>query len=259
MKKNICIAQIGIKENDIEENLKKIKRIIRENAGADLIVFPELVIDGHRCSASPHDEMGAMIARKPVKVCRELHAYVKSLETSVIFGEMEQIDDKIYNLAVFAHPERIEHYAKTHVHWSENFTAGNELKTFDSARLGRIGILICFDAAFPEAGRVLALKGAKTIVVISAIPESFDMEYMMVRLRAMAHNNQLFVLFANRSGKGFRGNSAVFTPRGEIAVRLGETEEVLRTTLDYAELEKWRLEEAIYPHRRPDLYNKILE
>ncbi|NIT00542.1 MAG: hypothetical protein GTO09_00195, partial [Candidatus Latescibacteria bacterium] len=59
--------------------------------------------------------------------------------------------------------EKKESYVKTHVHWTENFVPGKRLKVF-STPVGKIGISICFDAAFPEVWRVLALRGARILV-----------------------------------------------------------------------------------------------
>jgi predicted amidohydrolase len=258
MKKNICLAQISIEEKNVEDNVKKIKSVISENADADLIVFPELILQGHRFSTAPRKEIEGILIKKPSKVNEELHKFAMEQKTRVIFGEMDEIDGKIYNMAVYVGRNKIERYAKTHIHWTETFTPGQELKTFDSS-IDRIGVLICFDAAFPETSRALALQGAKTIVVISAIPAIFNINYEMIRLQAIAHNNQLFVVFVNRCGSGFSGNSAVINPRGEIIARMGKDEEHMRVEIDLREVEEWRNEESIYPNRRPKLYKAISE
>ena len=256
--KRIIIPQLGIEDGKVGENTKKIKKAIRENARADLIVFPELVLQGHGLSTSTKHEIEVAINRRPDHTLEEMHDFARKEGAEVIFGEMDEIDGEIYNLAVYIGRERMDFYAKTHVHWSETFKPGNTLRTFDT-EIGKVGILICFDAAFPEAARVLALKGAKTIVVIAAIPAHFDIEYMMIRLRAIAHFNQTYVLFANRCGKDFSGHSAVIDPRGMIVGRLGESEGLLEAEIDMAEVDKWRLEESIYPNRRPGLYGIISE
>lgn len=265
MKKKVTIAQISIRENEAEENAAKIRRIIEENRETDLIVFPELVLQGHRMSTAPRHEMiEALEGKGPSYVLEdetrslneEIHDFAKQRRTNVIFGEMDYLDGHVYNLAVYVGRHRIEKYAKTHVHWTENFTPGTELKTFESS-IGRIGVLICFDTAFPEAARVLALRGARTIVAISAIPEAFDIEYELIRLRAIAHNNQVYVIFANRAGEGFSGGSCIIDPRGMLESSLGEAEEVSTAELDLSLVDIWRQEESIYPHRRPALYREL--
>ena len=130
------------------------------------------------------------------------------------------------------------------------------MKLFDTP-LGKIGVTICFDAAFPEVWRVLALRGAAIIVNISAVPKSFPPRYMLRRLQGAAINNQVFVVFANRPGDYFSGHSAVFDPRGEIVAQAGEEEVVIRAEIDLGEMRRWREEELIYPNRRPLLYRDI--
>lgn len=258
MKKKIIIPQLGIEEGKIAENTEKIQKAIRENARADLIIFPELVLQGHGWSSSTREEIERAINLRPEHTLEAMHEYARRMGAEVIFGEMDEIEGSVYNLAVYIGREKMAYYAKTHVHWSETFRPGNELKIFDTA-IGPVGILICFDAAFPEAARVLALKGAKTIVVIAAIPVHFDIEYMMIRLRAMAHYNQVYVLYANRCGEGFSGHSAVIDPRGMIIGTLGKEEGLLEAQIDLNEVEKWRKEENIYGNRRPELYRLVSE
>jgi len=258
LRKKIIIPQLGIEDGRIEENRKKISKAIRENARADLIIFPELVLQGHRLSSSTKEEMEEAINLRPEHTLEAMHDYAHRMGAEVIFGEMDEIRGSVYNLAVYVGRDKMDYYAKTHVHWSEKFKPGRELKIFNTS-LGPTGILICFDAAFPEAARVLALKGATTIVVIAAIPVHFDIEYMRIRLRAMAHFNQVYVLFANRCGEGFSGHSAVIDPKGMIIGALGKEEGLLEANIDLAEVEKWRKKENIYGNRRPELYGALSE
>lgn len=256
MKRNVCLAQIEIKAGKVEENLAKIKRILDENKEADLIVFPELVVQGHLYSTASRAAIEEVLEATPVKMDEDLHAYAEERNCKAIFGEMEELDGKFYNVATYVGKGKIEKYCKTHVHWTETFTPGEELRVFDTA-LDRLGVLICYDAAFPEAARVLALDGARAIVVIAAVPRSFDVRYMENRMTSMAMSNQVFVLYCNRSGPEFQGNSMLVDPRGNILARAGLEEENLIAGIDLAEVDHWRAEESIYPNRRPELYKSI--
>lgn len=259
--KKVCVAQINIADRDPEENCERIMKVIEDNSDADLVVFPELILQGHGHVVEPDqtlDDIFGAKAERPTTINDALHGFAKERRTDVIFGEIDEINGDLYNLAVFVGQHGIKSYAKAHVHWTEEFVPGGELKTFET-KLGTTGILICFDAAFPEASRVLALKGAKVIVVIAAIPFSFDIVYEMRRLQAMAINDQVFVVFANRCGPGFNGCSAVIGPKGEVIHRLGPAEDVLRVEIDMDEVDAWRDEERIFANRRPELYAKITE
>ena len=123
--------------------------------------------------------------------------------------------------------------------------------------MGKIGINICFDAAFSEVWRVLSLKGAELIVNISAVPAEFPSEYMWRRLAGAAIFNQVFVVYANRPAKFFSGRSAVFGPRGEVVVKAPTKDAIIEAEIDLDQLRQWRSEEKIYPYRRPLLYREI--
>lgn len=257
MQKRIAIAQIDIDIYRPDLNIAKMKEIIQEQREADLIVFPELVVHGHIYSCAPKREILEMIARTPRTMKEDLYAFARDHDTRVIFGEFDLIGDRLYNLAVYVSRDKVEWYAKTHVHWTEGFDAGDELRAFDTP-LDRIGILICFDAAFPEAARVLALQGAKIIVIIAAVPRTFDVKYLHRRAASIALDNQVFSVFANRVGVGFAGQSAVFNPQGDCIAVAEEKEEILTTEVNLFEVDIWRMHEAIYAHRRPALYGRIV-
>ncbi|HSG05001.1 MAG TPA: carbon-nitrogen hydrolase family protein [Nitrospiria bacterium] len=256
MRKRLCIAQIDVKADNPLRNLEKIKGVIAEHREADLIVFPELVVHGHIHSSAPRHEILQMIEQTPSRMKEELHSFAQECDTRVVFGEFDSVGDQLYNLAVYVSRNQVSRYAKTHVHWTESFDAGQEIRVFDT-KLDRIGILICFDSAFPEAARVLALQGARIIIVIAAVPREFDIKYMDRRMSAIALDNQVFCVFANRAGRGFSGQSAVYNPQGDRIARAGRKEEILSVEIDLDEVDSWRNQEAIYPNRRPDLYGGI--
>ena len=143
MQRRICLAQIGF-EPDIKKNIEKIKTIISEHRKADLIVFPELILHGHPSVDKPE----GLLYRRVKNFYRSvLYRYIKLVGAHVIVGELKGGPGRFYNVATYVDQEQILHYSKTHIHWSENFRAGKELLLFETA-LGRIGPLICFDAAF---------------------------------------------------------------------------------------------------------------
>ncbi len=255
-KRQIAVAQLDIRAGEIDANLDKIKRTIREHRSADMIVFPELILHGHLYSTATREEVFRVIRRTKRDVSKEMYAYARRFTCQIIYGELFTENGKLYNTAVYLDGGHIQHYHKTHVHWTEIFDPGDTLPVFGTG-LHTTGILICYDMAFPEAARTLALSGARVIVVIAAIPRTFDKRYILRRLTSIALDNQVFVVFANRAGRDYYGGSMVLDPRGDVIALAGEKEEVLRTEIDFASLERWRKEEAIFSQRRPELYRLI--
>lgn len=258
MKRTICVAQIGFRE-DVGSNIDTIKEIIDENRAADLIVFPELILHGHPSIERPE----GLLERRVRKFYRsiaddseDLYQFVRARDAAVVIGELKGGPSSYHNVATYIDREHIVHYAKTHVHWTENFVPGRDFEVFDSS-VGMLGMLICYDGAFSEPWRVLALRGARVVVNISATPRSFPDRYVRRRLQGAAISNQLFVVYANRPGSYFSGRSSVIDPRGEVLVEAREEECVLICEIDLDEVERWRNEERVFIDRRPLLYRDI--
>lgn len=255
----ICIAQINYLRGDFKHHLEKIKKIITGNRSADLIVFPELLLHGHPSIEQPEE----LLYRKAEQFydsmaddSDDLYAFIREADARVIIGELKGSPGRFQNVATYIDKKGAASYAKTHVHWTEHFVPGNRLRVFNTP-FGRVGINICFDAAFPEVWRVLALRGAKLIVNISAVPKTFSADYMWLRMRGAALNNQVFVVYANRPGEYFSGRSAVFDPRGDVVASADESETVLNTEINLLEVNHWRREESIFSNRRPLLYREL--
>ena len=254
----VCVAQINFNTDDIEGHLEKIKGIISKHKSADLVVFPELILHGHPSTVKPEGYLYRQVKVHNKYVIPTIHRFVQEQGARVIIGELRRRGETYRNQAAYIDSKGVQTYSKTHVHWTERFVAGRELKVFDSP-FGKIGIAICFDSAFSEVWRVLALKGAEIIVNISAVPAHFPAEYMRRRLVGAAVFNQVFVVYANRPGPVFSGHSAVFDPRGEEVAALGVKEETMQVEIDLEDVLRWRREEALYAHRRPLLYRRIAD
>jgi len=256
-KAKICIAQINYNSGHIEKHVERIKDIIRDHASYDLIVFPELILHGHPSFERPEGFLYRKMKLMYSAISKDLYRFVMDLNARVIIGELKRWGERYYNMASYIDTNGVQSYTKTHVHWTENFVPGRELKVFDSP-LGKIGITICFDAAFSEVWRVLSLKGTDVIVNISAVPVAFPVEYMWRRFAGAAIYNQVFIVYANRPAAAFSGHSAVFNPKGEVLASAGADEDIIETEVDIHEVRQWRMEEAIYPNRRPLLYREIV-
>lgn len=147
------------------------------------------------------------------------------------------------------------------------FTPGNALPVYAVAGT-RIGIQICNDRLYPEASRVLTMKGAEVI----AMPISFSTysdpaqrsSIWEIPLRARAYENGVFVLASNRVGvEGQRhhlGRSMIVDPRGMIVCEAGQQEpQLLTAAVNLDDAVAARKKFPWWRDRRPDLYGAIAD
>lgn len=220
-------------------SLAEIEAIIRRFRNADLVVFPE-----------------ATLTLTDLAPIRTIKALTRRYGTVVIIGIVHRDHRRLYDYAYYISPERVDRYQKVHVHWTERHVPGNEFKVF-RAPFGRVGVLMCYDAAFQETARVLALMGAELIVIISAIPHEFPDEYATLRARALAYSNQLFIVHCCLPGKRYSGHSAMIDPKGAVILELGKYTSVRARTIDLAKVREWRIQEKTFQYRRPSMYRLI--
>jgi deaminated glutathione amidase len=230
----ITLAQISA-----QEDLLEIKDIIQKRKSSDLIIFPEAVL---KINSS--------------ETIKELQGLVKQHSTAIVIGVLQKQKEKICNFAYYISPDKIVSYQKVHVHWTEKCNPGKKFEVIKTP-FGKIGLLICFDAAFQEAGRILALMGVEIIVIINAIPSHFPSKIVSLRSQAIALNNQVFVIDCYKSGKEFRGHGAIFSPSGQKIVQIKKHQLSATKTIDLKEIEEWRKKEKIFSNRKPKLYKII--
>jgi N-carbamoylputrescine amidase len=234
----VACAQYAIRDGDPETNLQRSVRAIREAAdtGADLVVLPELANSG--CDFSSREqalELAEEVGETGENPGPTLRTWREAAEESGIFvvvGFLEREGGSMYNSAAVVGPGFFGRYRKTHLWDGEKllYEAGRDLPVFDTP-LGRIGVLICYDAWFPETARTLALRGADLICVPANAPDDWVPEeqrrgdFTMLNVHAISHANinRLFVVCANRVGDDYLGRSCVVDPTGGI-LAFGSTE-----------------------------------
>jgi N-carbamoylputrescine amidase len=269
----LACAQYAVGEGDRDRNLERSLHFIRRAAaeGVDLIVLPELASSG----CDPGSRSRALELAEEFPGGPTIGAWKEEVEESgicVVGGLLERERDVLYNSAVLLGPGVVGRYRKTHL-WNKEkllYEPGQELPVFNTP-FGRIGVLICYDAWFPEAVRTLALKGAQIICIPSNAPDDWVPEeqrrggltMLNVHCIAAANANRLFVAVANRVGDGYLGRSCVVDPTGGVLV-IGDRAEKGLVLADVdpgrARLEK-RLTDAshAFGDRNPAIYETRTE
>jgi predicted amidohydrolase len=251
----VAALQLDAVPGDPDGNRRRLEESLRRHAaGAGLVVAPELVNVGYDLAQIDRfgHELAEAVDGPTVGIARSVAA---STGSTIVVGILERARDRLYDTAVLVLPGgEVARYRKTHLYPPERsrFAAGDELLTVPTP-VGKLGLMICFEHAFPEIATTLALRGAQVLAIPSAVPFGFE-HLLTLRTRARAQDNQLFAVAANLAGNGFCGNSLIAGPRGEVLAAAGTGVEVLRATIDLATIERERAQEPALRLRRPSLY-----
>ena len=255
-----------------KENLDKILREIKAAArnGAELIVFTECALTGYMFSsreeALPYAEnIPGASTDKLSACCRELGVYA-------VVGLLEKDAGRCYNAAVLAGPKGlIGKYRKNHLPFlgvDRFLDAGDQPFRVLSTPIGNLGIHICYDSAFPESTRVMALLGADIAVLPTNFPEGREkmLDYV-VNTRAL--ENKVHFVAVNRVGSergtNFCGRSKIVNASGDTLVEASrDREEIVYAEVSLAEARQKHIvfkagefELDRMRDRRPELYGEI--
>jgi len=146
--------------------------------------------------------------------------------------------------------------------------------------VGRLGVLVCWDQWYPEAARIMALKGAQMLIYPTAIgwfdadsqaEKERQLESWITIQRSHAIANGLPVLSCNRvgfepdnsgvmAGIRFWGNSFVCGAQGEILAQAeSENESILYADIDHTRTKEVRDIWPFLRDRRIDAYDCLLK
>jgi predicted amidohydrolase len=269
----VACAQYAIHDGDSDANLERSVATILDGAriAADLVVLPELANSG--CDFYPEHalDLAEEVGDSGIPVGPTLRAWRRVAEEKGIFvvgGFLEREGDSLYNSAAVVGPGFFGRYRKTHL-WDKEkllYEPGHELPVFETS-LCRIGVLICYDAWFPEVARTLALRGADLLCVPANVPDDWVPEgqrrgeLTMLNAHAISHANanRLFVACADRVEDGYLGRSCVVDVTGGVLAFGSATgEEIISAEVD---IERSRREKQLTEHshsfgdRNPVVYD----
>jgi predicted amidohydrolase len=167
----VAVVQFSPNSGDVAGNLDRVAGETAALGDTDLVVFPELVMTGSVADRETAEQLAESIPGVSTERLREIAA---SADAYLVAGLIERDADsgQLYNSAVLVGPSGVcGTYRKLHLAGEDRAwaTPGDlGLPTFDIPA-GRIGVLIGYDALFPEAARSLALDGADIIACPSLL------------------------------------------------------------------------------------------
>ena len=275
---------------DRAANIEKLQRHIRQAAaeGAELVVLQELHNGLYFCQT---EDTSLFDQAEPIPgPSTELFgALAKELGIVLVLSLFERRAPGLYhNTAVVLERDGsiAGKYRKMHIpddpayYEKFYFTPGDlGFEPIDTS-VGRLGVSVCWDQWYPEAARLMAMRGAELLIYPTAIGwESSDTAEEKARQlgawvtvqRGHAVANGLPVISVNRTGHEpdpsgqtngiqFWGNSFVAGPQGELITTLPNDEEVVRVV----EVDKLRSEQVrrwwpFFRDRRIDAFEGLTQ
>ncbi len=268
-------------------NLATCLKYIDEAAsrGANLIVFPEQCLQGYlrhlNQSVSSldikyqYDEAEVVPHGPSTKAMMDA---ARQHEIYVVFGLTERDEDRydvLYNTAVLVGPEGyVGRYRKVHQPGDEAhvYWPGDEFPVFDT-NIGKIGMLICYDKAFPEVARILATQGAEILAMPTAwalevvggnVLTDASTENYILYDRVRAVENGCFFISSNQVGVcgdlDYLGHSQIVSPKGKILVSTGYGNGLVTAQVnvhaDVLEARAFDVSGSHLKDRKPEVYRR---
>jgi len=273
---------------DREENVDRAKGLVREAAdrGANVVALQELFETPYFCMDEDAKYFDLALPLEENDTIQQMSRLASELAVVLTVSTFERAGNAYFNTLVVIDADGAElgKYRKSHIPdakgYSEKFyfNPGESAFPVWDTRYGKIGALICWDQWFPEAARILALKGAEILIYPTAIgstpthenPHSTDtmaLKPWQNAMRGHAAANVVPVIAANRIGVEdgktcsvrFFGSSFIADHTGELIAEADEESEmVLVQELDLDAIRTHRIAWCVFRDRRPDLYREIL-
>ena len=256
---------------DVDDGLARAAALIGQARaqGVGLLVLPEACLGGYLTDLGGTAALPPALAVDGPEIAR---LATLAGEMVVCAGFCEAGAGAVYNSAVCVTGDGVLGvHRKVHQPLREDaaYAAGGRFDAFETP-VGRIGMQICFDKAFPEAARAQALDGARIICSLSAWPVSATNPHpdpaqdrwtrrMDLFDRARALDNQLVWIAANQFGTfgsmRFAAGAKVVDPGGEILATTGQAAGLAIAELDVeAAVSAARGGMHFLRDRRPDAY-----
>ena len=285
------VGLIQQKNTDRAANIEKLKVNIRKAAreGAELVVLQELHNGLYFCQTEdtsmfdlaetipgPSTEIFGALA-KELGIVLVLSALGRSVPRACTITRPSSWRKTVRspeNTARCISPDDPAYYEKFY------FTPGDlGFEPIDTS-VGRLGVLVCWDQWYPEAARLMAMRGAEMLIYPTAIGwESSDTQEEKDRQlgawvtiqRGHAVANGLPVISVNRTGHEpdpsgqtggirFWGNSFVAGPQGELLTVFPNDEEEVRVIeIDKTRGENVRRWWPFFRDRRIDAFGGLTE
>lgn len=262
----LAMAQMSCGENQ-QSNLEKSISAVRKAAGggADIILFPEVHLspffpqypgrDAHPYSHGIHSET----VRVFQDACREYRVWavpnIYLRENGKYYDASILIDSSGEIVGI----QKMVHIAQAEQFYEQDYYCPSDtgFQVFDT-KLGKIGIVICFDRHYPESIRTESLMGADLILIPTANTKSEPLEMFQWEIRVQAFQNSVAIAMCNRVGRedemDFAGESLVTDALGNLIVMADDQERIVYADIGVEASGRIRSQKPYTQLRKPEFY-----
>jgi predicted amidohydrolase len=212
----------------VEKNISMMSDMLDQagKAGCDIVCLPEgwpTCDTGLGMTKTESNTLDGSASRMMSQKAKQYRMYIVS-------GLYSWVGDTLKNVAVLYDRDGVIKgvYEKIQLPDSETEAGaipGNSFPVFNTD-FGTIGILICWDSAFPEISRMLALNGAE-ILFCPIWGDVRGQESWKITARARAMDNGVYFVT-----NIFDGHSLIVNPAGEILQESGKQGTLMTATID---------------------------
>ncbi len=261
------VAQIQFQPvlGDEEASLENLRDLIFSTRHkADLVILPELANSGYNFK-NRKEALKIAQGVEDSEFIDWLRRWSLMHETDIVTGFLEKEGDKLFNSSVLITKRGKKHvYRKVHLFLNEKDIFDRGDKGFEVFDLDgyKLGMMVCFDYLFPEAWRILALKGADVI----AHPSNLVTYNAFKVVPAQALVNRIFIFTTNRIGTEgdltFAGKTFAVDTKGDLIKQASEDNpEVIFSKIDPEEARNKMITERnhVLNDRVPEFYKEITD
>jgi len=212
MRCKIAVVQFEAKDSSYEKNLERAESFVKKavKKKADLIIFPENFL------SHPLHKKGDFIDSKFV-ARKFFQNLAKKYSIDIVTGSVieKNFFGRKYNVSYYINSEgKIKcRYKKIHL-WDiekRSLKRGDKTKVFDT-KFGKIGLIICWDLAFPEVFEKMVKKNVEIVICPAhwcfgdagvGLKYAHDSEIKFVDSLCVerAFENEIILIFCNTAGR----------------------------------------------------------
>jgi len=282
--KDICVAATQmVCTSNKDHNIVTAENLIIKSAeqGAQIVLLQELFETLYFCQEERAENFNLATTLKANKAVNHFSSIAKKFNIVLPISFFEKKNNAYFNTVAVIDTDGsiLGIYRKCHIPdgpgYEEKFyfNPGDTGFKVWNTKYARIGIGICWDQWFPEAARIMALKGAEILLYPTAIgSEPADntvnsKEHWQACMQGHSACNMIPVVASNRIGTEsfdnsnitFYGSSFITDNKGSVVVQANTIDEtIISTSFDLDLYKQQRAAWGLFRDRRPSQYQDLL-